>query len=725
MIAPTARVSALVAAGLMAAAACAPGASTPSTPGAGDTADPVASDAAVAAALAVDGGEGVAGVGLRRFDGCDSLLDYLRAEYSSRVSAGGFAYGGWESGPPGPAEEEWGPAAIAPTVAVAYSETNTQEPGVDEPDIIKTDGSRIFTLSSAGDLVVVDVADRRVAGSVEVAGGEWPVGMFVHGDSVLLVSSAFSETGGGADTVLERIDLRDGVPEVVETLHIQGEYAGATSVDGTARVVIYYNGLWNRQFDYSQNSADKVRSSTLDDWVPHFNASGTDSAEGPRLTPCENTYAPSVFTGVGVTTLLSVPIDGTFDPAATTAVVGRYVSVYASAGGLYVATAPWINSDGFSDADWAQAWRQRHTSIHRFDVADGAHPAYVASGDVPGALRSRFSMSEHSGHLRVVTTTGSDWGDDVSSQVRVLRQHDDVLVEVGHVGDLGRGQRVRSVRFAGEVAYMVTADHNDPFYTIDLSNPEAPAVPGQLEIPSFYNYLHVIDDGMVLGVGSDIDDDGYRTTTRVALFDATNPAMPRQTSVWTAPEGWSDLHRGDYEAFLWWAPHDLAVMPVTVGEDWSGAVVLQTADGALAELGRIDHVTVAGEPGVTACRRITAEDLPAHSSDEDEYLAEMRAVVSKPDGPLLAMACEPGEEGVSGYNCNDDWHLATKAPILDLLEAPEALWLCGPDVSLYRIVRSVVIGHELWTLSYKQSWPGTRLHVSDITTLERLAALEL
>ena len=135
--------------------------------------------------------------------------------------------------------------------------------------------------------------------------------------------------------------------------------------------------------------------------------------------------------------------------------------------------------------------------------------------------------------------------------------------------------------------------------------------------------------------------------------------------------------------------------------------------------------TEAGEPGVSACRRITAEDLPAHSGGEDEYLAEMRAVVSKPDGPLLAVACEPGEEGVSGYNCNDDWHLATKAPILDLLEAPEALWLCGPDVSIYRIVRSVVIGQQLWTLSYKQSWPGTRLQVNDIATLERLAALEL
>ena len=731
MIAQTARVSALVVAGLMAAAACAPGASTPSTRGADDSAGPVASDAAGASdvdatALHAGGDEGVAGVGLRRFDGCDALLDYLRAEYSSRVSAAGFSYGGWESGPPGPDDEQSGPAAIAPTVAVDYSATNTQEPRVDEPDIIKTDGSRIFTLSSSGHLVVVDVSGRRVVGSVDVdVSGGWPVGMFVYGDSLLLVSGAFSETGGGADTVLHRIDLRNDAPEVVERIHIQGEYAGATSVDGTARVVIYYNGLWNRRFDYSQNSADEVRSSTLDDWLPHFNASGTDSSEGPRLTPCENTYAPAVFGGVGVTTLLSVPIDGAFDPGATTAVAGGYVSVYASAGGLYLATALWIDSDGFSDSDWAQAWRQRRTSIHRFDATDPAYPAYTASGEVPGTLGGRFSLSEHSGHLRAVTTTGSDWGDDLSSQVRVLRQHDDRLIEVGRVDDLGRGQQVRSVRFAGGAGYMVTAEHDDPFYTIDLSDPAAPAVPGELEIPGFFHYLHIIGDGMVLGVGSDIDDDGYPTATRAALFDVSDPAAPRQTSVWTAPDGWSAMQRGDYGALLWWAPLGVAVMPVTVGEDWSGAVVLQVADGALAERGRIDHAAEAAEPGLTACRPITAEDLPADSGDEDEYLAELRAVVSKPDGPLLAMACEPGEEGVSGYNCDDDWHLATKDSILDLLEPAEALWLCGPDVSLHRIARSVVIGQELWTLSFKESWPGARLHVNDIVTLERLAALEL
>ena len=123
------------------------------------------------------------------------------------------------------------------------------------------------------------------------------------------------------------------------------------------------------------------------------------------MVPCGDAHAPSVFSGFGVTTVISVPISGAFDPSESTAVMAPGDTVYASTGSLYVATTRWVESDTFDDDAWQDAWRQRRTSIHRFDIS-GAEANYEASGEVLGVIHNQFSLSEHDGHLRVVTTVG-------------------------------------------------------------------------------------------------------------------------------------------------------------------------------------------------------------------------------------------------------------------------------------------------------------------------------
>ena len=300
--------------------------------------------------------------------------------------------------------------------------------------------------------------------------------------------------------------------------------------------------------------------------------------------------------------------------------------MYASTGSLYAATTRWIASDASDDEDaWEEAWRNRSTSIHRFDISDASNARYEASGEVPGVIHNQFSLSEHAGHLRVVTTTGGPWGDDSESQVRVLRQDGDRLIEVGSVGDIGKGEQVQSVRFVGDIGYVVTFRQIDPFYTIDLSDPANPAIVGELKIPGFSSYLHPIGDGMVLGVGSDADSEGRVTGSKASLFDVSDLAAPREIAVWTAPDGWNDVG-WDHRAFLWWAPESLAVIPVTVWADWSGAVVLRVADGTITEVGRVDHELEGEMTGQTDCREITAADLPADGAASVEDI-EVRARV--------------------------------------------------------------------------------------------------
>ena len=693
--------------------------------------------------------------GLAPFGDCDSLLDYLHAEYSARVGPWGFDRGGWIEPMPlmqieavaaadvAMSHEAGAPAATSPLVEGAdFSGTNVQEAGVDEADIVKTDGERIVALSS-GRLVVVDAPGLGVIGEVAVAEG-WEHELFLSGDSVLVVTASAGANAHTPQTVIQRIDIAGGQPRIVETLNVEGGYVSARSVGGTARIILRYDPQHNFPFVYPryqggedtavQANRAAVLNSTLDDWLPHYSFGAADSSNGPRLTPCPNVHAPSVFSGFGVTTVISVPIDGGFDPSESTAVTAPGDTVYASVGSLYVATTRWLRGDEFDgDEDaWHKAWEQRRTSIHRFDLS-GPSAAYAASGEVLGVIRNQFSLSEHAGHLRVVTTVGGPWGSDRSeSWVRVLDTGGQQLVEVGSVGDIGRGEQVQSVRFVGDVGYVVTFRQIDPFYTIDLSDPANPAVVGELKIPGFSSYLHPISDTLILGVGSDAADTGRVTGAKVSLFDVSDLAAPQEVAVWTAPDGWHDVGR-DHRAFLWWAPENLAVIPVTVGNDWSGAVVLRVADGAIAEVGRVDHVIEGEEPGRTDCRRLTKADLA--SSDMEDFATELEYTIAI-FGNNAVLACEPGEAGITGFECSDEPSLVDEAERLGLLQGDESISVCWPNYQPNVIVRSIVIGDGLWTVGvdgwgrfdrwsrFDGSRPA-RLHANDLQTLERLAALEL
>ncbi|MDE0162965.1 MAG: beta-propeller domain-containing protein, partial [Acidimicrobiaceae bacterium] len=695
--------------------------------------------------------------GLVRFDDCDTLLDHLHAEYSARVGPWGFDQGGW-FGPVGErpdgddmamveeavadaAAAEAPGAAAAPVEGVDFSGTNVQEAGVDEADIVKTDGRRIFTLSS-GRLVVVDASGRRSVGSVAVAEG-WGRELFIDGDSLLLITRSHSESGDGSETVLQRIDVSGDAPRIVETVGVQGDYVSARSVGGTVRVIMRYDPQWNFPFVFPQNesAADvaeqanraAVLDSTLDDWLPHYALGSADSSSGSLMVPCDDVHAPSVFSGFGVTTVVSVPVGGGFDPSSSTAVMAPGDTVYASTGSLYVATARWLEPDEFGGEDdwdtdgWREAWRQRRTSIHRFDISGDA-AAYASSGEVMGVIRNQFSLSEHDGHLRIVTTVGDPWGEETESQVRVLSTDGDIMVEVGSVGDIGRGENVQSVRFVGDVGYVVTFRQIDPFYTIDLSDPADPRILGELKIPGFSSYLHPVSDTLVLGVGSDADDEGRVTGAKVSLFDVSDLTDPLEVAVWTAPDSWNDVG-WDHRAFLWWAPEELAVVPVTVWNGWSGAVVLRVAGGTITEVGRVDHMIEGTEPGRTDCRRLTAADLA--STDMEDFTTELEYFIS--DDYNAVLACEPGEAGMTGFECpRDPWMdmLTGEAGSLGLLRGGESISICWPSDSPDVIVRSIVIGDELWTLGFK-GWGAfdgqspARLHVNDLRTLARLAALEL
>ena len=681
--------------------------------------------------------------GLSRFDDCDALLAHLHQEYAARVGPWGFGDGG-RGGPmfddDDMADEEMADSDDAssqsptPVEGVDFSGTNVQERGVDEADIVKTDGRRVFALSQ-GRLAVVDVRQRRVTGSVQVVEG-WSSEMFLHGDSLLLivrVHDSYDQGEHGTQTVLQRIEVRDGRPSVTATLRAQGDYLSARSVGGVARVVMRYDPQRNFPFVYPRSAAgedaarranrDAVLASTLDDWLPRYTLGGRHPSAGDRLTGCADVHAPTVFSGFGVTTVMSVAIDGDLDPSSSTAVTAPGDTVYASTDSLYVATTRWLDAAEYDgdDAAWERAWRDRRTSVHRFSLDGSASAAYVASGDVLGTIHNQFSLSEHDGRLRLVTTVEDPWVRESESHVRVLAQRDDRLVEIGSVGGIGRGEDVQSVRFVGDIAYVVTFRQIDPFYIIDLSDPADPRVTGELKIPGFSSYLHPLGDDLVLGVGLDADAAGVVHGSKVSLFDVSDTAAPREIDVWNIAGAWNDIG-WDHRGFLWWAPERIAVIPMTAWQQFSGAVVLKVEDRSIRELGRIEHADDDTASGATDCRHLTAADLP--SDDYDEFATEVEYLVMEGIG----FACDPNESAPAGLYCVNESALDREARDLELLHDGESVWVCWENAEPQAIYRSMVIGSELWTLGAKGEHfdprRQNRLEVHNLATLQRIASVD-
>ena len=138
--------------------------------------------------------------------------------------------------------------------------------------------------------------------------------------------------------------------------------------------------------------------------------------------------------------------------------------------------------------------------------------------------------------------------------MKVLRPQGDQLVEVGSLGGLGKGEQIYAVRFLGTQAYVVTFKQVDPLYVVDLAEPTAPRLAGELKIPGYSAYLHPVGDGLLLGVGQSATEDGQVQGTQLSLFDVRDPANPIQVS--TLLLGGRSEAEWDHHAFRYWPETD-------------------------------------------------------------------------------------------------------------------------------------------------------------------------
>ena len=472
----------------------------------------------------------------------------------------------------------------------------------------------------------VAVADGkpRIAGSLDLGSSGSGAQLFLNGNRLLVISQAAPAVirplpgiavrpaiaaspyyGYGARTTLTEVDVHDpSAPKVTQTLTVDGRFVDARQNGSTARLVIA---------SAPQGIVEPQRRSEPGGWVPTrvFHDLRTGRSFTRPVTSCASIRRPVQFSGLGMLAIVTVDFDKGLGLAHSDALLADAQVVYGSQGSLYVATQKWL--DPAVPLDRVPAGQA--TVIDRFDVGDPDSTPLVGSGEVPGYLLNQFSLSEYGGYLRVATTSRPIWWGEQPSQtlsqssVTVLSLKGSVLAPVGQVSGLGAGEQIYSVRFLDDVGYVVTFRQVDPLFTIDLSDPTAPRVAGKLELSGYSAYLHPVGDGLLLGIGVEVDPASNEPSgTQLELFDVSDPAAPKLLQKALLGSGSSSAVQYDHHAFLFWPPTGLAVLPVQIGgggvvspaggatpdQPFVGAIGYRVDRAGIAELGRISHDPVNG-----------------------------------------------------------------------------------------------------------------------------------
>ncbi|HEV3295268.1 MAG TPA: beta-propeller domain-containing protein [Streptosporangiaceae bacterium] len=588
---------------------------------------------------------------LASFHGCGEELAALRKAAEASVgpyglpglasSVNGMAY-------PVAAAAGAGVAAAAPAAAPAYSGTNDYVAGVDEPDLVKTDGRRIVTVAN-GVLEVIDAASRTVTGRLDLSatGLDMAYGsanLLLSGDHALVLTSAGPVAGGATGpgdsaqpaygSRLLLVDLA-GHPSMVSSYTIDGSLIDARQIGPAVRVVISSQPRLDfpAQPDSTSN-AQRVAANQavishagLDAWLPQYEETSGGATTTGHIA-CSAVSRPAIYSGANLLTVLTFDLgsdalgsgDGVSIVADGNTVYGTDTSLYVAGDERWLAEAAvsagrGMPAEGAAGTPGSAAGQQ--TDIYRFDITKPGPPRFAAGGSVPGYLIDQYALSEWQGYLRIATTTGTSWAradgppadaQTSSSAVYVMSARGPVMRLAGRLTGLGLTERIYSVRFMGPVGYVVTFRQTDPLYTVDLSDPALPRVRGSVALTGYSAYLHPASATRLIGIGRQADAMGHVGGTQVSLFDVSDLAAPTRLATFALTAAISNAEF-DPHAFLYWPAAHLMVVPLQATGMAAGAPVppggaAQSPDaprsGALVL--RIDH------SGITETGFITQPD---------------------------------------------------------------------------------------------------------------------
>lgn len=483
-----------------------------------------------------------------------------------------------------------------------FSGTNNQVVDVDEADIVKGDGDRLY-LIHGNNLAVLHAwpaAESTLLGSIVLEGT--PRDLFVRGDRAVVFSDIWDPYSAGltADpygyfsgaTKVTVLNVGGDVPSVERELYLEGYYISSRRHDDVVRTVVQ-NGARSPQVPYPyleytdlfgnpypieviDSQVDEwfsriisaVRNSDIDDWLSRewVRDNGNLSQLPPR---CADYYVPDPgVTRPGVTNVVSFNLTAAELELGGASIFGMAERVYANTEAVILASYDMrYDTRGIAG---------EQTLLHRFTL-DGANTAYQASGFVAGHIHNQFSLDEQDGVVRVSTTERRWDGFDEANpwnwvppepvnRVITLERQDSELVTLGQTEEFAYNEEIYATRFIGDRGYVVTFRQTDPFFVIDLSDPADPHLVGELKIPGFSEYLHPLDANHLLALGRDTEqvEGGFIDLGQaLQIFDVTDPTAPELAHKFVFEGGASSQANVDHHAITFHPEQNLIAFPLT------------------------------------------------------------------------------------------------------------------------------------------------------------------
>ena len=550
--------------------------------------------------------------GLNSFQSYSQMQNFINtnaksAQQYTRVGFGGFGM-----------PLEFAPNAVttltmaATTVAAdqtvpssTYTKTNNQVQGVDEPDIVKTDGAHLFVATQSSVSIINAQSNSTTILSTLTYPNSNVLGIEIAQDRLFVINQAYSNQSSCIVLLLYNTS-NPSKPQLMQNTSITGNYVSARQSGDYVYAVI-------QQPSYT------------------FNNNGNATGVMPTLTTnnIAETIAPSsVYYATNnmqidfYTMLVSLSmLNG--KEATTSVLTGPSSTIYVSLSNIYVVYANYesfyvdnIPGDVFSGGVMSSNMMQQggqNSTILRAAYSNG-NITVEAAGTVPGTVLNQFSLDEYNSYFRVATSRNAQIGTTYtrSDDVYVLNMN---MSQVASLQNIAPGENIYAVSFVGDMGYVVTFQQVDPLFAISLKDATHPVIVSALKVSGYSDYLYPLPNGYLIGVGKDAvpsstGNFSYYLGLKLSLFHVLSNGTSDQVSKYLIGDrGTESPVLTDHLAFTFDSTRSIMVIPVMLaivsgnqsyGPNspppfgdyvWQGAYVFNVSTSGFTLLGRVSQYT--------------------------------------------------------------------------------------------------------------------------------------
>ena len=537
-------------------------------------------------------------------------------------------------------------AAVSSTSTPAspsFTGTNVQVQGVDEPDIVKTDGAHLFvatnstsTLPPTTGVTVVNPypGSNPTSGSVTIMNA-YPassaavlstvtipdasiLGIEIAQNRLMVIDERYSNASYVGLVLYDTTNL--AVPKLIGNVTVAGNYVAARLAQGYLYAIIQQPSY---KFD-SQGNATGVMPSIITQ-----NANTTLEPSSVYYTP--NNAQISAYTMV-------VSVNMTTGAQSTLSVLtGPSSTVYVSTSNIYVVysnfrvyeNADDIPGDAFTGGVISPVVQQSNSTIFRAAYLNGT-VAVQAVGSVPGNVLNQFSMNEYNGYFMVATSRFASIAGNAtrSDDVYVLNQN---MTQVSALQNIAPGENLYAVRFVGDMGYVVTFEQVDPLFVISFADVTHPVILSALKVNGYSDYLQQLFPGYLVGVGKNTvaasnGDFAYYLGLKLSLFHIASDGTSTDVQDYLIGDRGTDSPvLTNHLAFTWDSANNETVIPVLLykvsgtqptqtggippygNPVWQGAYVLKVTTSGFTMLGNVTQYPASQNFGDSANNNLQIE----------------------------------------------------------------------------------------------------------------------